>query len=146
MIEESVVRNQISEFKVPFGEDAQDGQVTVKSLSRKRCLYFICSIGCVLLAGLIVFLYIEGFLRPLDLPCSHFMSPAHSKNRTVNTKLCINHDRQTDVDLIKSTLGANNPDQVLPFVVIGDFGRDGFCCQRDVAIEMDRIGAAIKAK
>lgn len=146
MIEDSIMRGQVSQIKIPFAEDDQGGQVNVKSWSRKRCLYFVCSFGCVLMTGLIIFLYIDGFLRPLDLPCSHFMSPAHAKNRTVNTKLCISHDRETDVELIKSTLGANNLGEVLPFVVIGDFGRDGFCCQRDVAIEMDRIGAAIKAK
>ena len=28
------------------------------------------------------------------------------------------------------------PDQIASFVAIGDFGRDGFCCQLDVAKEM----------
>ena len=28
------------------------------------------------------------------------------------------------------------PDQKVGFVVIGDFGRDGFCCQHDVAKQM----------
>lgn len=37
------------------------------------------------------------------------------------------------------------PTTTTTFLVVGDFGRDGFCCQRDVALEMARAASTLNA-
>jgi len=79
---------------------------------------------------------------PSNMACSKLQSPPHTRNRSVSKQLCITH-HDNDAAKIREHLAGENG---LAFMVVGDFGRDGFCCQRDVAIEMDRVGESIQAK
>jgi len=53
-------------------------------------------------------------------------------DRVVSHKYCVNH---TSLDTFATKADGED---VLSFLVIGDWGRDGMCCQRDVAVQMGR--------
>lgn len=53
---------------------------------------------------------------------------------------CVSHASRAAPDVGKATLIES--DVILSFLVVGDWGRDGFCCQRDVALEMARTADA----
>lgn len=94
---------------------------------------------------LCVYAFARSVVFPPDyMACSSYESPPHTKNRSVSKQFCVAH-RNNDAQLIKESLDASN-NASLTFLVLGDFGRDGYCCQRDVAVEMDRIGESIQAK
>jgi hypothetical protein len=89
--------------------------------------------------------------KPVVLPnrCDLQMSAPYSKNRSVGTDLCVDHQAMTWTngevsDFLMPTERANSKSPVR-FLVVGDFGRDGWCCQRDVAVEMERAALAIDA-
>ncbi len=75
----------------------------------------------------------EQRLRPAwDHKCDkHLAARSSDAGREVEARLCVDHAALRNV--ARSVVG-----QSLAFVVLGDWGRDGFCCQRDVALEMSR--------
>jgi len=58
--------------------------------------------------------------------------------RIVETRLCVQHEPTSGYSRALQ-------DSLVSFLVIGDWGRDGMCCQRDVALEMDLSAAKIDA-
>jgi hypothetical protein len=77
------------------------------------------------------------------------MSKAYAKNRSVSMQMCVTHsaDNWRNADLTDFLLPIERAKSKSPvtFLVVGDFGRDGWCCQRDVAVEMERAAQAIDA-
>lgn len=59
--------------------------------------------------------------------------------RVMGTGMC--HAGHSDDNATSPTTVV--PDQQVGFVVVGDFGRDGFCCQHDVAKEMALAAAKL---
>ena len=74
--------------------------------------------------------------------CDWLLSKSHTSNRTVSHAMCVSHDaglRGSSSALAREFAPPHyDDDDTLSFVVLGDFGRDGHCCQRDVAVEMAR--------
>ena len=126
------------------GVPLRDGKVHVKirflTFLKVACFLFVIGILIAIAVNII-----RGMFGPTPL-CSANMSPPHAKNRTVSMTMCVSHNGPTDVDLIQSTLMTGTSANAIPFVVVGDWGRDGYCCQRDVAYELNRIGSIIKAR
>jgi len=121
-----------------------DTVVVVKSCwSRRRLKAGFCLLLTIIIPAILIYLILEARIPE---SCSSRMSPSHTKNRTVSLNLCISHDHPGDLDEIKGILVGGNSTKAVSFLVLGDFGRDGFCCQRDVALEMERIAPAINAK
>jgi len=100
------------------------------------------------LMSLVAVVYVQQTGRgPLksSFGCDLHMAPPHSSNRTVNLSYCEVHRPETQINkdihdkIITSAFQAS-----IRFLVVGDFGRDGFCCQRDVAWEMARAAGTIQ--
>jgi hypothetical protein len=79
-------------------------------------------------------------LRPAwDHKCDkHLAARSSDAGREVEVRLCVDHAALRNA--ARSVLN-----QSLAFVAIGDWGRDGFCCQRDVALEMSRAAQQTSA-
>lgn len=70
--------------------------------------------------------------------CDSGLSASYSSgNRTVSYEMCATH-----LSTNHPEFASKEPDEIT-FLVFGDFGRDGFCCQRDVAWEMHRAAAGL---
>jgi tartrate-resistant acid phosphatase type 5 len=73
--------------------------------------------------------------------CDVRISAPYTSNRNVTWELCAAHmgDNWSNLLLKTAVLPDDRQSQSsIRFLVLGDFGRDGYCCQRDVAIEMNR--------
>mmetsp|Transcript_11023 Transcript_11023/g.29622 ORF Transcript_11023/g.29622 Transcript_11023/m.29622 type:complete len:409 (-) Transcript_11023:93-1319(-) len=72
--------------------------------------------------------------------CDVMLGSRLFSKRIVGSAMCATHDVNAPV------LGWNSSN-AFNFLIVGDWGRDGFCCQRDVAVEMERAvrstGAAV---
>eukprot|EP00186_Timspurckia_oligopyrenoides_P000996 CAMPEP_0182450678 /NCGR_PEP_ID=MMETSP1172-20130603/42906_1 /TAXON_ID=708627 /ORGANISM="Timspurckia oligopyrenoides, Strain CCMP3278" /LENGTH=410 /DNA_ID=CAMNT_0024648371 /DNA_START=77 /DNA_END=1309 /DNA_ORIENTATION=+ len=96
----------------------------------------IFGIFCVLI-GIFVFIMIEivptrSKLVALDYEvCDKLQNTKLFFKRRVGTAMCADHD----YPLLRIP---NSTEKSLDLLVFGDWGRDGFCCQRDVAQELDR--------
>jgi hypothetical protein len=80
-------------------------------------------------------------LRPAwDHKCDkHLAARSSDAGREVEARLCVDHAALRNA--ARSVIN-----QSLAFVAIGDWGRDGFCCQRDVALEMSRAAQQTSAR
>jgi len=92
---------------------------------------------CVLLSlSLLVLAGVSGgsaFQQISGFGCEAPMSPTGASLRRVANGSCWSHATSDNDALPPLKL-----DQIR-FIVVGDTGRDGFCCQSDVALEMDRV-------
>jgi len=96
----------------------------------------LCLASCLLLSMLIIAsTYSALSALPPTLSgagCDALLAPGHAQNRTVGIGYCVQHNAALSTLNRKFSLPADS----FRFVVVGDFGRDGLCCQRDVATEM----------
>jgi tartrate-resistant acid phosphatase type 5 len=103
-------------------------------------LVFACALAILLvtIAGLYARL---GGLTPGDsgFGCDFSLTPPHLSNRSVSYSMCTQHD-PISVDMQYSFSPVST---AISFLVVGDFGRDGLCCQRDVAFEMARAARCL---
>jgi len=76
--------------------------------------------------------------------CDQWLAPPHAPVRPWTSALCYAHDSSENANLAHHVLPRADSHNV-SFVVVGDWGRDGFCCQNDVAAEMDRAAHALSA-
>lgn len=119
----------------------KDGTIIVHGASPKRCRLACCAI----FIFLIVLALFSGILvAEEEQACTFGVSPSYVANRTVSYMLCAVHDNSSSLLDLMSFFEAST--ESFNFLAVGDFGRDGFCCQRDVAIEMNRVGAVINAR
>ncbi|CAK9091437.1 Purple acid phosphatase 4, partial [Durusdinium trenchii] len=71
--------------------------------------------------------------------CDKQLQPPDAKERVVQTQLCLDHAGKN------SSFASQVDGDSLQFLVIGDWGRDGMCCQRDVAVEMGLAAQQVDA-
>lgn len=123
--------------------------ITAKSLVH-RMRYVLRTQACwvaSLIVGFFILISILSWQQPVNPSgwgCDAKMFPAHASNRVVNTVFCQKHDPVTySNSKVLSTFDSQGMDPVR-FMVIGDFGRDGYCCQLDVAHEMSRCALAVQ--
>jgi hypothetical protein len=110
---------------------------------------FTCSLisSLFILMSLIAVMYVQtgGGPSKSGFGCDLAMSAPHASNRTVGNQLCEIHRPllQINKDLLDKIISQPLSTSVR-FLVVGDWGRDGFCCQRDVAHEMARAAATVR--
>lgn len=71
--------------------------------------------------------------------CDASLVSNYNLPRVVQDSYCVEHHDRT------STFATKLNGDSINFVVIGDWGRDGMCCQRDVAVEMGYAARSIGA-
>lgn len=70
--------------------------------------------------------------------CDFNLAAPHTSNRTVGSVFCVDHRKPSS-----SHSSPSSPSQSsLRFLAVGDWGRDGYCCQLDIALEMARVAEA----
>lgn len=117
---------------------------SMRVIRRSTCATFFGLLALALLAAAILDMYrgddgarrYERLMSQLQIAakaCDQGLGRTDWRgNRIVSESLCLSHTGQ-------SRLG-EFPDAELRFFVIGDWGRDGMCCQHDVAKEMGVAG------
>lgn len=98
-----------------------------------------------LFASLLVLISVLSWQQPVNPSgwgCDAAMSPPHTANRQVGTTFCAKHDPLASSNAQIETIFPKS-DQSARFFVIGDYGRDGYCCQLDVAYEMARTAQTL---
>jgi hypothetical protein len=118
------------------------------AFSRRKCrAIFLC--GTLLITLFVLAEISFSSKQPVaTTTCDLGKSAPYAKNRTVETTMCVEHSEPgfRNPELTDFLLPVENAGKSpLRFLVFGDFGRDGFCCQRDVAVEMERAANAISA-
>ncbi|KAH9261911.1 hypothetical protein BASA81_000567 [Batrachochytrium salamandrivorans] len=94
--------------------------------------------GAVLFFVLLLVLFLLPVALQSHQSCDSSLSASYSSgNRTVSYEMCALHLLTNNPEFT-----SKEPDEIT-FLVFGDFGRDGFCCQRDVAWEMHRAAAGL---
>ncbi|GBG27820.1 Purple acid phosphatase 17 [Hondaea fermentalgiana] len=73
-----------------------------------------------------------------ETTCDQKLVKDYDKPRYVQTSLCLEHSSSTQ------RFARRLDGDTINFLVIGDWGRDGMCCQRDVAVEMGIAAAATR--
>lgn len=100
--------------------------------------------------SVIVMVYVYSDPGPMSSGLGCDVNMARGKvlvNRTVSSEYCNVHSAETqpNAELAEQFPPSNGP-SAIRFMVLGDFGRDGFCCQRDVALEMARASSTVHAQ
>lgn len=111
--------------------------------------FVLCSRPCVAISCIVAFLSFWMYAKVNNSSCYSKMSPAHfNAGRNIGVDYCNTHSADTlrNADLIARLAPQLNKEESIRFMVIGNFGRDGFCCQNDVALEMERAARSISAK
>ncbi len=124
-------------------EEEQLASISDHKSKRQRCFHFLWEhksrVG--ILSAVLFLLLWWVLLKTTDNACDASLSPAYSQDRQVNKKMCSSHVSE-DLSRTEATDAFNNDDDdgvdSLDFAVLGNFGRDGFCCQLDVALELQR--------
>lgn len=101
---------------------------------------------CCLCTSFILLFFFFWYVTATNNACRAKMSPPHASNRAFSSDTFLLH--MSDDGLISHTSSAilgMHPNQELRFLVVGNFGRDGFCYQTDVAEEMDKAARTSKA-
>lgn len=115
----------------------------VLTISLLTCLFVLFSFISV------TYIKTGGGASKSNFGCDFAFSRPHTSNRTVNRALCEIHRPETQINkeiLDKLVSNAYPVDSKVTFMVVGDWGRDGWCCQRDVAWEMARAAKTINPR
>jgi len=115
--------------------------VTQRTICTRRKLRAIC-VGLLLLTFIFVLFLISFNSKPKTVPlvrCDLGLSPPYSSNRSVNWEMCIKHkdlawnNSELTEFLLPAGKATDNPP--IRFLVVGDFGRDGFCTFSTLLLE-----------
>ena len=101
---------------------------------------------CSICMGIVFVFFFFWWLTANDKSCRARMSEPHTSDRAFNTEPYLIHfqgDESKSDAAIK--LASSHPNQEIRFLVVGNFGRDGFCYQTDVQVEMERAARTMKA-
>jgi len=133
-----------------YDDNSKHGTRVAHSTMFSRRRVRACCVGMTVLIGLIILIQLAFSRKPgydEDL-CDQQLSLPYSKNRNVAWDLCVPHAQSAllNSDVKMALLPSDRTKQsAIRFLVVGDFGRDGYCCQRDVALEMNRAATSIQA-
>ncbi|KAH9251372.1 hypothetical protein BASA81_010783 [Batrachochytrium salamandrivorans] len=129
------------------GDEEEGGSIHHRvPLALKVRRFLSCSRPCVAVGCLVAFLLFWMYAKLNNSSCYSKMSPPHySGGRNVGTDYCNEHSlaTQKNVELANKLV---SKEEAIRFVVLGNFGRDGFCCQNDVAVELERAAKTLSAK
>jgi len=85
------------------------------------------------------------YMSSTNNSCWAKMSPPYTNNRQFNSQPMFEHAPIVGTSAVSLAIDGKNDKNEVRFLVVGNFGRDGFCYQTDVAIEMERAARSMKA-
>lgn len=135
-------------FEVDLPLDAAGkARYYAKRVVRCSCISLSpCQCAWLLVFLFVVYIVLYSAIFPLgssqaSATCDERASRPGSKERNVSTTFCVTHYQVEDWfnPGVETFFAGTSNETITRFLVLGDWGRDGFCCQRDVALEMERI-------
>ena len=101
---------------------------------------------CCLCSSFVFLFFFIWWLTATNRSCWAKMSPPHTYGRNFNDQMFLPHDKSVSSNSEASiaTYG-KKPNQEIRFLIVGNFGRDGFCYQTDTAFEMEVAARTMKA-
>lgn len=142
-------------FEMDMEEQDLSGRETAQVLvhrtkfSRNRLLRLCnCTVFCCL-GSIVLILFLIQLSRPLsNEECDAQLAKVSNDLTRPTGSLCADHSlgemNLSDVFLLSETDREKTP--VVSFLALGDWGRDGHCCQKDVAWEMNRAAELMQAQ
>ena len=130
-------QNQLSVGETATMSDSPIAGISVITLLQRASKSALFFLGASMILLALFFMTAGWYEMQIDnsgYGCDSQMFPSGSSLRRAGNSTCWPHE-----STINSNYANSIPKEQLRFIVLGDFGRDGFCCQSDVALEMNRI-------
>jgi len=100
---------------------------------------------CCLCTSFVLLFFFIWYATASNNSCRAKMAAPHASNRPFGTDTVLMHvSDDTKSTPVSNALMGKKTQQELRFIVVGNFGRDGFCFQNDVATEMEKVARSLK--